>query len=67
MDGWTSHVKALADGLLTFEVDSWMTGVNRNVAGKQVRTVARYAGSAPAYRAKCEEVAANGYEGLALA
>ncbi|MBN8871755.1 MAG: NAD(P)/FAD-dependent oxidoreductase [Rhodospirillales bacterium] len=64
---WTDHVKSLAEGLLTFEVDSWMTGVNRNVAGKQVRTVARYAGSAPDYRAKCDDVAAKGYEGLVLA
>ncbi|MBN8908461.1 MAG: NAD(P)/FAD-dependent oxidoreductase, partial [Rhodospirillales bacterium] len=64
---WTDHVKSLAEGLLTFEVDSWMTGVNRNVAGKQVRTVARYAGSAPDYRAKCDDVAAKGYEGLLLA
>jgi hypothetical protein len=64
---WTDHVKSLAEGLLTFEVDSWMTGVNRNVDGKQVRTIARYAGSAPDYRAKCDEVAAKGYEGLVLA
>lgn len=64
---WTDHVKALGDGNLTFEVDSWMTGVNRNVAGKQVRIINRYAGSAPAYRAKCDEVAAKGYEGLVLA
>jgi hypothetical protein len=64
---WTDHVKSLADGLLTFEIDSWMTGVNRNVAGKQTRIVARYAGSAPEYRAKCDEVAAKGYEGLVQA
>lgn len=32
------------------EVDSWMTGVNINVAGKQQRIVARYTGSAPTYR-----------------
>jgi cation diffusion facilitator CzcD-associated flavoprotein CzcO len=64
---WTDHVKALGVGLLSNEVDSWMTGVNRNVEGKQVRIINRYSGSAPAYRAKCDEVAANGYEGLVLA
>jgi hypothetical protein len=43
-----------------------MTGVNTNVEGKQVRIVNRYAGSAPAYRARCDDVAAKGYEGLML-
>jgi cation diffusion facilitator CzcD-associated flavoprotein CzcO len=64
--GWTDHVKALGVGLLSNEVDSWMTGINRNVEGKQTRIVARYSGSAPAYRAKCDEVAARGYDELRL-
>ncbi|MHC2472226.1 cation diffusion facilitator CzcD-associated flavoprotein CzcO [Bradyrhizobium elkanii] len=34
---WTEHVKALGVGLLSNEVDSWMTGINRNVEGKQTR------------------------------
>jgi cation diffusion facilitator CzcD-associated flavoprotein CzcO len=63
---WTDHVKALGEGLLSNEVDSWMTGINSNVEGKQTRIVARYSGSAPAYRAKCDEVAAKGYEELRL-
>ena len=64
---WTDHVKALGAGLLSNEVDSWMTGINRNVEGKTTRIVARYSGSAPAYRAKCDEVAARGYDELKLA
>jgi cation diffusion facilitator CzcD-associated flavoprotein CzcO len=64
---WTDHVKSLGVGLLSNEIDSWMTGVNRNVEGKQARIINRYSGSAPAYRAKCDEVAAKGYEGIALA
>ncbi|MEZ0063457.1 cation diffusion facilitator CzcD-associated flavoprotein CzcO [Bradyrhizobium elkanii] len=63
---WTEHVKALGTGLLSNEVDSWMTGINRNVEGKQTRIVARYSGSAPAYRARCDEVAAKGYVELRL-
>jgi cation diffusion facilitator CzcD-associated flavoprotein CzcO len=63
---WTDHVKALGEGLLSNEVDSWMTGINSNVEGKQTRIVARYSGSAPAYRARCDEVAAKGYEELRL-
>ena len=64
---WTDHVKALGIGLLSNEVNSWMTGINSNVEGKQTRIVARYSGSAPAYRARCDEVAAKGYDELRLA
>jgi hypothetical protein len=64
---WTDHVKALGVGLLSNEVNSWMTGYNTNVEGKQTRIVARYSGSAPAYRARCDEVAARRYDELALA
>jgi hypothetical protein len=64
---WTGHVKSLGMGLLSNEVDSWMTGVNRNVEGKQTRIINRYSGSAPAYRARCDAVAAEGYTELALA
>jgi hypothetical protein len=64
---WTEHVKALGEGLLSNEVNSWMTGVNTNVEGKQTRIIARYSGSAPAYRARCDAVAAEGYRELALA
>ncbi len=66
VESWTEHVKALGVGLLSNEVDSWMTGINRNVEGKNVRIIARYSGSAPAYRARCDEVAANGYSELRL-
>jgi len=64
---WTDHVKALGVGLLSNEVNSWMTGINSNVEGKQTRIVARYSGSAPAYREKCDEVAAKQYQELTLA
>ena len=63
---WTDHVKALGEGLLSNEIDSWMTGINRNIAGKDTRIVARYSGSAPAYRERCDAVAARGYRELAL-
>ena len=63
---WTEHVKILGVGLLSNEVNSWMTGINTNVEGKQTRIIARYSGSAPAYRARCDAVAAEGYRELAL-
>ena len=64
---WTDHVKALGEGLLMNEIDSWMTGVNRNVEGKQTRKIMRYSGGHPTFREHCDAVTAEGYRKLALA
>ena len=64
---WTDNVKKLGTGLLSNEINSWMTGINSNVDGKQTRIIARYSGSAPAYRAWCDDVAANGYREMRFA
>ena len=63
---WTDFVIEKGTGLLSNEVDSWMTGVNQNVEGKQVRIIARYSGSAPEYRQWCDRVAKDGYPELIL-
>jgi hypothetical protein len=67
VDEWTAFVKRKGAGLLANEVDSWMTGVNQNVEGKQVRTLVRYSGTAPEYREWADRVAAGGYRELLLA
>jgi cation diffusion facilitator CzcD-associated flavoprotein CzcO len=64
---WTDHVIETNDGLLFNEVESWMTGVNRNVDGKNVRRVMRYSGGHPAFRQRCEAVVAGGYRELSFA
>ena len=64
--GWTDHVIETNEGLLFTEVDSWMTGINRNLEGKQVRRVMRYSGGHPAFRQHCEAVTAGGYRELSL-
>ena len=53
---WTDHVIETNEGLLFTEVDSWMTGINRNLEGKQVRRVMRYSGGHPAFRQHCDAV-----------
>ena len=63
---WTDHVLALGQGQLMNEIGSWMTGVNRNVEGKQKPRIMRYSGGHPAYREHCDAVAADGYRKLAL-
>lgn len=65
VDEWTDHVHECSKAqILINEVDSWMTGVNTNVKGKTVKSVARYTGSAIEYRRRCAEVRNAGYEGF---
>jgi cation diffusion facilitator CzcD-associated flavoprotein CzcO len=64
---WTEHVSALGQGLLSNEVNSWMTGFNSNVEGRQVRRIMRYGGTFPSFRQQCDAVTANAYRDLALA
>jgi cation diffusion facilitator CzcD-associated flavoprotein CzcO len=64
---WTQHVHDTGRRMLFTQVDSWMMGINSNVAGKQKRTFIVYAGGAPKYRERCDEVAARGYPGFTFA
>ncbi|TAJ81367.1 NAD(P)/FAD-dependent oxidoreductase [Reyranella sp.] len=66
VDDWTNFVIETGKGLLSNEVDSWMTGINQNVESKQKRIIARYSGSAPVFREKANTVAAGGYKKLVL-
>ena len=63
---WHQFVSGKAESLLSNDVDSWMTGINLNVEGKQTRTVVRYTGTAPEYRARCDDVAKNNFKELHL-
>ncbi|MDQ1748912.1 MAG: hypothetical protein QOD07_3175 [Frankiaceae bacterium] len=63
---WTEHVKSTGVGLLANDVDSWMTGINRNVDGKDTRKIMRYSGGYPAYREHCDAVAAEEYHEIRL-
>ncbi|CAI4212645.1 unnamed protein product [Parascedosporium putredinis] len=63
---WTEHVHECGKGLLANDVDSWMTGVNKNLAHKQKRSMTRYNGPAPGYRKRCDEVAARNYSDFTL-
>ncbi len=63
---WYSYVLAQGEGLLANQVDSWMTGINSNIEGRQKRIIARYSGSQYSYRKRCNEVAENNYTELRL-
>ena len=58
---WTMHVKDVADATLYPKAASWYMGAN--IPGKP-RVFMPYVGGVNRYKAKCEEVAAKGYEGF---
>ncbi|SEG97058.1 cyclohexanone monooxygenase [Nonomuraea solani] len=62
-DAWTAHVSEVAGHTLYPRADSWYLGAN--VPGKP-RVFMPYVGGVGAYRMKCDEVTANGYEGFVL-
>jgi cyclohexanone monooxygenase len=61
-DAWVEHVNEVAEESLYPTCNSWYLGAN--VPGKP-RVFMPYLGF-PAYKAKCEEVVANDYEGFTL-
>ena len=67
VEDWMEFVRRTGESLLSNEVDSWMTGYNSNVDGRQVRRLVRYSGTAPDYRARCIAAAQGGYAELDLA
>jgi cyclohexanone monooxygenase len=62
-DGWVAHVNEVAHNTLYPQANSWYMGAN--IPGKP-RVFLPYIGGIPAYRAICNDVAANGYRGFAL-
>ena len=63
-DAWVAHVAEIADFTLVSKANSWYMGAN--VPGKP-RVFMPYLGGVGPYAQRCEEIAAAGYEGFALA
>ena len=62
-DAWVAHHDEIANATLIAKTNSWYLG--SNVKGKP-RRVLSYCGGVGAYRQKCDEVAASGYQGFAM-
>jgi cyclohexanone monooxygenase len=60
---WVAHVNQVADGTLYPLANSWYVGAN--IPGKP-RVFMPYVGGVGAYRQRCDEISANGYEGFVL-
>jgi cyclohexanone monooxygenase len=63
-DAWVEHVNEVGHMTLYPQAKSWYMGAN--IPGKP-RVFMPYIGGVGVYRQKCDEVAANGYEGFAIA
>jgi cyclohexanone monooxygenase len=64
-ENWTKLVYETANMTLLAGTESWFTGTNQNIAGREkfVKPLV-WAGGNPAYRDICNEIAARGYEGF---
>ena len=62
VEDWTETVIKAGEKLLSSKVDSWQTGVNRNVEGRQVRRVLGYNGNGIHFRKLTDDVAKGGYK-----
>ena len=64
-NAWAAHVNEVAKGTMFTAptCNSWYLGAN--VPGKP-RIFMPYVGGVAKYRAKCDEVVANGYEGFSF-
>jgi cyclohexanone monooxygenase len=65
VEAWVAHVNEVAEGTMYVAPDcnSWYLG--SNIEGK-ARVFMPYVGGLGRYRQRCEEIAANGYEGFVL-
>ena len=61
---WTETVIKASEGLLASQVDSWQTGVNRNVDGRLERRVLGYNGNGAHFRKRTDDTAREGYREL---
>jgi cyclohexanone monooxygenase len=64
-DRWTEHVNQVAEGTMftAASCNSWYNGAN--IEGKP-RVFMPYVGGLPAYMERCNDVAADGYQGFTL-
>ena len=62
-EAWVAHANEMGSHTFLSASNGWFIG--GNIPGK-ARAILLYANTAPAYRAKCAEVAAKGYEGFEL-
>jgi cyclohexanone monooxygenase len=65
-ESFTSYAGKLQSKLLLGQTNSWFTGVNQNIQGRDKREVLLFVGGNPRFRAYCEDVRENDYKGYVM-
>ena len=66
-EDWTLYCAKLMDKMLLGQTNSWFTGINRNIKGRDKREVLLFVGGNPKFRDYCDEVRESNYKGFILA
>jgi len=65
-EDWTLYCSRLMDKLLLGHTDSWFTGINKNIKGRDKREVLLFVGGNPKFRDYCNEVREHNYRGFIM-
>lgn len=65
-ESWTLYCHKLMGKLLMGKTNSWFTGINRNIEGRDKREVLLYVGGNQRFKAYCEDVRKNNYKGFVM-
>lgn len=67
VESWTGYCTKLLDKMLLGQTNSWFTGINKNIEGRDRREVLLFVGGNPRFRQYCDEVREGGYKGFLVA
>jgi len=65
-EAFTAYAAKLQSKLLLGQTNSWFTGVNQNLEGRDKREVLLFVGGNPRFRAYCDDVRENDYKGYVM-
>lgn len=65
-ESFTAYAEKLQSKLLLGQTNSWFTGVNQNIPGRDKREVLLFVGGNPRFRAYCDDVREHDYKGYIM-
>jgi cation diffusion facilitator CzcD-associated flavoprotein CzcO len=65
-ESFTTYAAKLQGKLLLGQTNSWFTGINQNIPGRDKREVLLFVGGNPRFRAYCDDVREHDYKGYVM-
>jgi (2,2,3-trimethyl-5-oxocyclopent-3-enyl)acetyl-CoA 1,5-monooxygenase len=65
-EGYSLYCSKLMGKLLLGQTNSWFTGINKNIAGRDKREVLLFVGGNPRFREYCNDVREHDYKGFIM-